>query len=60
MYTANEGDGTVEIVVALLEGNLSRPVEVRLYTMDGSARSESGIYIPTRKHLFNETLTFQL
>ena len=51
MYTANEGDGTVEIVVALLQGNLSRPVEVRLYTMDGSARSELGMYILTMKHL---------
>ena len=51
MYTANEGDGTVEIAVALLQGSLSRPVEVHLYTMDGSARSELGIYILTRKHL---------
>ena len=41
MYVGNENDGTVEVAVVLLRGTLSREVEVRLYTADGTARSKS-------------------
>ena len=39
-YTAMEEDGLVEVVVAVLEGNLSRSVVVKLETVDGTARSK--------------------
>ncbi len=41
MYTVNETDGTVEVAVVLLQGSLSKSVVVRVYTTDGTAKSES-------------------
>ena len=39
-YTAAEPDGVIEVAVAVLNGELSTAVEVRITTMDGTARSE--------------------
>jgi hypothetical protein len=37
MYSANESDGEIEVFVAVLQGELSGPVVLRISTMDGSA-----------------------
>lgn len=40
MYTTNEGSGEVIITILLIEGELSRTVELDLSTMDGTALSK--------------------
>ncbi len=44
MYIANETDGAVEVAV-VLQGNLSIPVVVRVYTADGTANSKTPPYL---------------
>jgi hypothetical protein len=52
MYSADEADGEIEVFVAVLQGELSGPVVVRISTMDGSALSGSDY------DSINQTLTF--
>ena len=40
-YSGSESDGEIEVVVAVLQGELSGPVVVRISTMDGTALSGS-------------------
>ena len=40
-YNGSESDGEIEVVVAVLRGELSGPVVVRISTMDGTALSGS-------------------
>jgi hypothetical protein len=37
VYSASESDGEIEVFVAVLQGELSGPVVVRISTVDGSA-----------------------
>jgi hypothetical protein len=39
MYSADEADGEIEVFVAVLQGELSGPVVLRISTMDGTAIS---------------------
>ena len=52
VYNGSESEGEIQVVVAVLQGELSAPVRVRLSTMDGSALS------PTDYQSLNQTLTF--
>ncbi len=49
MYIATETDGTVEVAVILLQGSLSKSLVVRVYTSDGTAKSESFKFFYTVK-----------
>ena len=39
MYTGSESSGEILVSIGVLQGELSGPVVVRMYTMDGSALS---------------------
>jgi hypothetical protein len=52
MYSADEADGEIEVFVAVLQGELSGPVVVRISTVDGTANSGSDY------EGVNQTLTF--
>ncbi|ORU95142.1 MAG: hypothetical protein A6F71_10890 [Cycloclasticus sp. symbiont of Poecilosclerida sp. M] len=52
MYNGSESGGEIEVVVGVLQGELSGPVVVRIYTMDGTALSD------TDYQSVNITLTF--
>ena len=51
-YNGSESEGEIQVVVAVLQGELSAPVRVRLFTTDATALSSQD-YDP-----INQTLTF--
>ena len=51
-YNGSESEGEIQVVVAVLQGELSAPVSVRLFTTDATALSSQD-YDP-----INQTLTF--
>ncbi len=49
MYRANESDGTVEVAVVVRDGIVSRPVTVRVYTEDRTAKSKLDVPFDVNK-----------
>jgi len=53
LYNGSESSGEIQVVVAVLQGELSSPVVVRISTMDGTALSGEDY------QSINQTLTFE-
>ena len=56
-YSGDESDGAIQVFVAVLQGELSGPVVVRISTMDGTALSGSDYESVSQNLLFDPDIT---